>query len=65
MLRPDWIDQTTIHLLKNLKPELSHDQLMQCFLKGGYPEPVLERDDRFHHLWMENYINTYVQRDIR
>jgi predicted AAA+ superfamily ATPase len=59
------IDHTTIQLLRNLKPKLSHDQLMQCFLKGGYPEPVLESDDRFHHLWMENYINTYIQRDIR
>ena len=59
------IDHTTLQLLKNLKPEISHDQLMHAFLKGGYPEPILEDDDRFHQLWMENYINTYIQRDIR
>jgi len=39
--------------------------LIQAFLKGGYPEPVLEKDDRFYDMWMENYIQTYVQRDIR
>ena len=38
---------------------------MQAFLKGGYPEPVLEDDDKFYNLWMENYIQTYIQRDVR
>lgn len=51
--------------LKSISPALSHDQLMQAFLKGGYPEPVLEKDDRFHAAWMENYVQTYVERDIR
>ena len=57
--------QKTIAFLRGLEPEISHDQLMQVFLKGGYPEPVLANDDRFYDLWMENYIQTYVQRDIR
>jgi len=38
---------------------------MQAFLKGGYPEPVLEDDAKFYNLWMENYIQTYIQRDVR
>ena len=38
---------------------------MQAFLKKGYPEPVLEEDNRFYDAWMENYIQTYIQRDIR
>jgi predicted AAA+ superfamily ATPase len=59
------INQTTIDFLKGLEPEISHDQLMQAFLKGGYPEPVLEEDKRFYDAWMENYIQTYIQRDIR
>lgn len=54
-----------ITFLKDLKPTISHDQVMNSFLKGGYPEPVLEKDDRFHNIWMENYLQTYVQRDIR
>lgn len=59
------LNHTTIDFLKGLEPEISHDQLMQAFLRGGYPEPVLEKDDRFYDAWMENYIQTYIQRDIR
>ena len=59
------LNQNTIEFLKSLEPEISHDQLMQAFLKGGYPESVLENDDRFYEIWMENYLQTYVQRDVR
>jgi len=59
------LSNATIDFLKSLEPEISHDQLMQAFLKGGYPEPVLEKDDRFYDLWMENYLKTYIQRDVR
>ena len=59
------LSHTTIDFLKGLEPGISHDQLMQAFLRGGYPEPVLEKDDRFYDAWMENYIQTYIQRDIR
>jgi predicted AAA+ superfamily ATPase len=59
------LNHTIIDFLKGLEPEISHDQLMQAFLKGGYPEPVLENDDRFYDAWMENYVQTYIQRDIR
>jgi uncharacterized protein len=59
------LNHATVDFLKDLKPEISHDQLMQGFLKGGYPEPVLEKDERFYDVWMENYIQTYIERDIR
>jgi predicted AAA+ superfamily ATPase len=59
------LNHTTIDFFKGLEPGISHDQLMQAFLRGGYPEPVLEKDDRFYDAWMENYIQTYIQRDIR
>ncbi len=59
------LNHTTIDFLKDLEPEISHDQSMQAFLRGGYPEPVLEKHDRFYAAWMENYIQTYIQRDIR
>jgi predicted AAA+ superfamily ATPase len=59
------LNHTTIDSLKGLEPEISHDRLMQAFLKGGYPDPVLAEDDRFYDAWMENYIQTYIQRDIR
>ena len=59
------LSHTTIDFLKGLEPGISHDQLMQAFLRGGYPEPVLEKNDRFYDAWMENYVQTYIQRDIR
>ncbi len=59
------LSEATIDSLKNLKPGITHDQLMEVFLGGGYPEPVLENSDRFFVSWMENYFQTYVQRDIR
>jgi predicted AAA+ superfamily ATPase len=59
------LNSSTIEFLKNLEPIISHDQLMNIFLSGGYPEPVLEKDNRFYAAWMENYLQTYIQRDIR
>lgn len=55
----------TIDDLKSLKTGLSHEQVMNHFLRGGYPEPLLADDPKFYDLWMENYFNTYIQRDIR
>ncbi len=59
------IQPSTVDFLKNLNNRISHDQLMDVFLKGGYPEPVLAENDRYFSAWMENYMYTYVQRDIR
>jgi predicted AAA+ superfamily ATPase len=59
------LSDSTKDFLKGLKPVISYDQLMNAFLKGGYPEPILKKDDRFFNAWMENYFQTYIQRDIR
>ncbi len=59
------INNSTIDFLRDITPEISHDQVMNAFLKGGYPEPVLEQNEKFWNAWMDNYIKTYVQRDIR
>ena len=40
-------------------------QVMNHFLKGGYPEPVVEDSDEFLAQWMGHYQQTYIQRDIR
>ena len=55
----------TLDFLKGLNPELKHYQVMQGFLPGGYPEPVLAKDQEFYLNWMENYYQTYINRDIR
>lgn len=59
-LKPDTID-----FLKEFKPTVSHNEVMSAFHEGGYPEPISARNRHFHLAWMENYIKTYIQRDIR
>lgn len=52
--------------LRDLKPITSKQELLSLCLHGGYPEPVLKSaDKKFFRLWMENYLKTYVERDIR
>lgn len=34
------------------------------WFRGGYPEPWLRNNPRFTKLWMQNYIQTYLNRDI-
>jgi len=47
-----------------LKPHCDHDAVIRHFLSGGYPEPVLSKDKAFYVQWMDNYLRTYVQRDV-
>jgi len=47
------------------EPPLSNKQMQHCWLFGGYPEPVMHSNDPlFYQQWMENYFNTYINRDI-
>lgn len=55
----------TLEFLKGLNPQVKHHQVMQSFLSGGYPEPVLVKNQEFYLNWMENYYHTYINRDIR
>ncbi len=32
--------------------------------RGGYPEPWVRQSARFHKLWMQSYVATYIDRDI-
>ncbi len=34
------------------------------WVRGGYPEPWVRNKPRHHRLWMQNYIRTYLNRDI-
>ena len=52
--------------MKGLLPLLSRQELLTLCLYGGYPEPVLKHSNRkIYRLWMENYVKTYIERDIR
>ncbi len=49
-----------------LKPMLNQAQLLDLCLYGTYPEPFLARkNSNKYKLWQENYIKTYIERDIR
>ncbi len=59
------LSASTLTYLKELRPPVSYSQVLDFFLKGGYPEPTLSESNEFHSAWMENYYTTYIQRDIR
>ncbi len=40
------------------------EKIQKIWLRGGYPEPILERDQSFYLLWMQQYRESYVNRDI-
>jgi predicted AAA+ superfamily ATPase len=51
--------------LKGLKSSRTIKDINHYLLKGGYPQPVLRADNDFFLDWMENYFNTYINRDMR
>jgi len=53
----------TLDYLKTLENPIP--DVIPLFLRGGYPEPVLVQDTYAFGLWMENYYQTYINRDIR
>jgi predicted AAA+ superfamily ATPase len=50
--------------LAALKPRANLDQIASYWLHGGYPEPWIKDSDRFRKLWMQNYLQTYLDRDL-
>ncbi len=55
-------------LLEELATEhraINADNAIQRYwFEGGYPEPWLKDNVRFHDAWYEQYLKTYVERDI-
>lgn len=52
---------------KNLptgEPPLTIDEMQHHWFFGGYPEPTMNNNEDFYAQWMNNYLNTYVNRDI-
>ena len=44
--------------------ELPHYDLIQYWHRGGYPDSYLALSDEESSLWRENFIRTYLERDI-
>jgi hypothetical protein len=51
--------------LSGLLPiEIGYENWDQLWFRGGYPLAYLQEDDKLRKDWLENYLNTYVQRDL-
>ena len=57
-------EQTLVSQLDSLNPIYSLNEVMRHWLEGGYPEQWIKNNGRFRNLWMQNYIQTYLDRDI-
>lgn len=44
--------------------ELGGEEQERLWLRGGFPESFLAADDRQSYLWRENFVRTYLERDI-
>ncbi|MBN1847898.1 MAG: ATP-binding protein [Deltaproteobacteria bacterium] len=50
--------------IEQLKPHGKLKDIHTFWFKGGYPEPWVKKDERFHSTWMNQYIDTYLYRDV-
>lgn len=51
-------------IANTLQPRGTLADAHQYFLRGGYPEPWIKNSPRFWQLWMDNYFDTYITRDV-
>ena len=51
-------------IVNTLTPRLDVRQLHEYWHRGGYPEVWLKNNQRFSNIWMQNYLQTYIHRDI-
>lgn len=40
------------------------DEVHRYWWQGGYPEPWIKSRERFRKIWFENYVSTYLRRDL-
>ena len=52
-------------LIDGLEPSGAILDVFDYWFRGGYPEPWIRNDTRFTQIWMEQYMATYIDRDIR
>jgi hypothetical protein len=44
--------------------EIGAEKLMQLWLRGGFPQSFLGRSDTDSHAWREDFIQTFLERDL-
>jgi uncharacterized protein len=47
--------------------EIEHHEIgiNQHWLRGGFPEPLMQTNDQIVWRWIDNFINTFLERDLR
>jgi len=51
-------------LIEGLEPTGTAADVADYWYRGGYPEPWLKETTRSRRTWMEQYVRTYLQRDV-
>lgn len=54
-----------VDLIDGLTPRGELDAVHDFWFRGGFPEPWLTPGDRFRSRWMEQYVQSYLYRDIK
>ncbi|MBI4791512.1 MAG: ATP-binding protein [Deltaproteobacteria bacterium] len=54
-----YVELAPLHVL-----EVGPDEQEKLWLRGGFPDSFLAVDDRWSFVWRENFIRTYLERDI-
>lgn len=57
-------DQAPLTQFSELVPRVGLDQISAYWMQGGYPEPWVKGQPRFRKLWQQNYLQTYLDRDL-
>ncbi len=55
----------TSNMIEGLKPRGGLARAHDFWFRGGYPEPWLNSEDSFRTHWVEQYIQTYLFRDVK
>ncbi len=55
----------SLEALKKLKTTAEDQDIINDFLVGGYPEPVIADNPSFFQIWMNNYFQLYINRDLK
>ncbi len=55
---------TTEDLIRSCKDRGGLSDVHEYWFRGGYPEPWLKKSDRFRGVWMDQYVRSYLYRDV-
>ena len=59
------LNSSSLNFLKSMLSKHKKFDVFKFMLKGGYPDPCLSKNKDYFDVWMKNYFDTYINRDIR